>query len=130
MSDRAVRTLTGSVACLFCFPFASTPPFFSSLLAAWSPKVEQSSLGPENSESLFLKTSDSDPAPRQDLPPPLLASFSLPHSFSVFTFCLFVSLCLYLSFPFSFCPSPRSLSCQRRKVAKKEASQSHQCDLI
>lgn len=76
-------------------------------LSSLESKVEPSSVELENSESLFLKTSDSDPALCPTLPP--FICFSLPHSFSLF--------CLYLSFPLSPFVSPFPCSFfQCRKV--------------
>lgn len=113
-----------SIHFLFLFLLPFFPPlyfytsfFFFSLLplSSLESKVKPSSVELENSESLFLKQVT---ATRHLTCPPLFF-FSLPHSFSLFIFCVFVSLCLYLSFPFAFHPLPSSLLCQCRKVERR-----------
>ncbi len=96
--------------------FPSTLPLHVSFpllpLSSLESKVEPSSVELENSESLFLKTSDSDPAPRL---PASHFFFSSSFFLSVYT----LSLCLPLSAPISplLLPSlPSSLLCQCRKV--------------
>lgn len=116
MSNRAVYTYTALVPSAF---FSSTLPshlFFSLLsLSSLEPKVEPRLVEVENSESLFLRTSDSDPAPQH------------------------LSLCLYFNslspsvctYPYSSSSIPPSLSPLPVPEGRcKEASQSHQCDLI
>ena len=96
----------------FCCSFSSSP------VSRESQGRFRLDLELENSESLFLKTSDSDPGTPP--PPPFLFLFLILSLY--LPFCLFVSLCLYLSFfPSRSLPPPPpppllSLLCHCREV--------------
>lgn len=98
-----------SPLCLHTSVFSLLP------LSSLEPKVEPSSVEVENSESLFLKTSDSDPAPQH-------------LSLCLYFNSLSPSVCTYPSSSSSIPPSLSPLPVPEGRW--KEASQSHQCDLI
>lgn len=120
-----------SCSCFFCpffLHFTSTPLFFFSLLplSSLESKVKPSSVELENSESLFLKQVT---ATRHLTCPPLFFFFSSSFFLSVYILCL----CLPLSVPILplRLSSPPFLSpLPVPEGGEKEASQSHQCDLI
>lgn len=124
-----------SIHFLFLFLLPFFPPlyfytsfFFFSLLplSSLESKVKPSSVELENSESLFLKQVT---ATRHLTCPPLFFFFSSSFFLSVYILCL----CLPLSVPILplRLSSPPFLSpLPVPEGGEKEASQSHQCDLI